>query len=503
MLTRIEFQVDALERDALDILHLVRSWRNRLAPINRVPPEVLSLIPDFCSGRSRDKAIIALTHVCRTWREVFTSRSSLWTDLDCADADKTRVYLERSKSSPLSLWLDRDGGLLPHDPFLQIAPHAFGQLGCLSIYTTPDHLQEITNCLSCPAPLLKDLNIFGSSNDPFLYPALAATLFSGDLPSLRRLCLHSVSTELPWRNMGDLTTFKLGFVLHPEVTVGQFLDFFESTPRLLDVELTFATPAEGVQNGRLVSLAHLRKLLIYGSPSSPLLDHLLIPAGAKMTIELELELELEPDLLGLEIEDYLPKSLDNLRNLSDFTKIRLCLRPERSFRSIEFIGSNGQVCLATMYPEPDTTHLVPQFLALLDTSKADWLEIVGSAPLTEDLHRALLSIKNLRTLTLSLCENLHSFILALDPDPNSINPIPCPQLERLVFRTKERFDIEIMVEVAAARASGGAPFKFVRIINCGEHVPREGVMELLKHVSHVETSYEIYDEAYNYGDGEN
>ena len=422
---------------------------------------------------------------------MFTSCSSLWTNFECADAEKTRVYLERSKSTPINLWLERDDGLLPNDPFLQIAPHALSRLRHLFIGTTPDHLQEITNYLSHPAPLLEELNIFGSTNDPFLNPALATTLFDGDFSSLHSLCLHSVGTELPWRNMVNLTSFALGYVFEPEVTIGQLLDFFESAPRLFDVELTFAAPTNGVQNGRLVSLTHLGKLFIYGSdPSSPLLNHLLIPVGVKMTTEL--------DLPGPKIEDHLPRSLDNLRNLPDFTKIRLRFEPYTV--SMEFTGPNGQVRMTSISPEPAATRLVPRSLALFDTSKTEWFEIVGSDPLSEDLHQALLSMKTLRTLTLSLCSDLPSFILALKPDPKSTNPIPCSKLESLVFRTGERFDIEAMVGVAAARAFGGAPFKLVKIINCGELVSREGVMELLKHVSHVETSHEVGNDTHNYGD---
>ncbi|KAF9645561.1 hypothetical protein BDM02DRAFT_3079455, partial [Thelephora ganbajun] len=79
----------------------IRSCWNRLAPINRLPPDILILIPNFWDKRSRGRFVIALTHVCRAWREIFTSRSSLWTDFHCMDAEKTRVYLERSKSSPI------------------------------------------------------------------------------------------------------------------------------------------------------------------------------------------------------------------------------------------------------------------------------------------------------------------------------------------------------------------------------------------------------------------
>ena len=491
MLTCVIFQVDALEQDALDIICLIRSWRNRLAPISRVPPEVLILIPDFWGKRRGEKAAITLTHVCRAWREMFTSRSSLWTDFDCADAEKTRVYLERSKSSPINLRLDRDDGLFPDDPFLQITPHAIGRLKHLFIGTTPDHLQDITNYLSHPEPLLEDLTILGSTDDAFLNRALPITLFDGDLSSLRDLCLYSVRTKLPWRNMVNLTTFALGYASHPEATIGQLLDFFESAPRLLDVELTFAIPTDSNQNGRLVSLARLRKLVFYGfRPPSFLLDHLLIPAGAKMRSDL--------DIPGPRIEDHLPRSLGNLKNLSGFTKI--CFRFGDYFTSVKFAGPNGQVCMGSMCSESDITRSVPQSLALLDTSKTNQLEIIKGDPLSQDLHHAFLPITNLQILILSLCKNVHLLILALSPDPNSTNSIPCPKLKRLVFRTEERFDIETMVVVAAARASRGARLKSVKIINHGELVPGEGVVELLNYTSQVGTRFEVLNQDYGLGD---
>ena len=257
-----------------------------------------------------------LTHVCRAWREVFTSHSPLWTDFHCMDARKTWVYLKHSKSSPINLHLGRDNGLFPHNPFLQLAPHALGRLKYLHINTTEDHFQNITNYFSRPAPHLRHLRIFGSSPDPFINPVLATTLFDGDFSSLHGLCLFSLHTNLPWRNMISLTSFSLGYIADPGVTIGQLLDFFESAPSLLNVALTFSTPDSGPQNRRLVSLAHLRKLDIYGDDlPSLLLEHLLIPVGVEMLITLGMH--------GPRIDNYLPRSLDNLRNLSNFTKIRL------------------------------------------------------------------------------------------------------------------------------------------------------------------------------------
>jgi len=426
--------------------------------------------------------VIALTHVCRAWREMFTSRSSLWTYFDCADAEKTRVYFERSKSSPISLRLDRESGLLPHDPFFQIPPNALCRLKYLFINTTPDHVQSIADHFSRPAPLLQDLSIFASADDGFLNPVLTTTLFNGDLSSLRGLRLYSLCTKLPWRNMVNLTTFELGYVLDPRVTVGQLLDFFESAPSLTYVGLTFSTPAFGAQNGRLVPLTHLRKLVFYGfEPPSLLLEHLLVPVGVELRIDLDED--------GPRIEDYLPRSLDNLKNFANFMKIRLHFRP--SIVYMQFAGPNGRVLTSAMATGANATSSVAQSLAVLDISKTKWLEIVGSKPLSEEFHQVLLSMKNLRTLSLSICEDLRSFILALAPAPNSTIPVTCPKLKELTFRTDGRFDIETMVEVAAARASRGSPLKSISIINWGELVPREGVAELLKHIPCVETSFEI------------
>jgi len=64
------------------------------------------MIPDYWEDSERDEASITLTHVCRGWRELFVSRPSLWTRLDCRSIEKTRVYIERSKTSPFEILLD-------------------------------------------------------------------------------------------------------------------------------------------------------------------------------------------------------------------------------------------------------------------------------------------------------------------------------------------------------------------------------------------------------------
>jgi len=200
-------------RDPLPDLILEEQSRTDQPNPSRNP---LSLIPDYwysCwEGCYGDQDVIALTHVCRAWRELFISRSSLWTNLECKNADKTLVYLERSKSSPtINLSLRVYFKSSPTNPFFQITPLNIRRLKFLSIRGTPEPLHDVVNHLSHPAPLLEDMSINGCclrrpDGDLILTP----TLFSADLPLLRRLSLENVYTKLPRRNMVNLHQQRFG-----------------------------------------------------------------------------------------------------------------------------------------------------------------------------------------------------------------------------------------------------------------------------------------------------
>jgi len=451
-----------------------------LAPINKIPSEVLTLIPGFLESIT-DQEVISLTHVCQAWREMFISRSSLWTHLDCKNADKTRVYLERLKSSRIDLCVRRDRRLLPNDPFFEVGPRHIRRFKSLGIWGTPEGVQDMILQLSHPAPLLKLLTIgVRSITQLRRAPAVTPAFFDGDLSSLRELCLLCVRTELPWRNMVNLTSFALGYTPPGQTSTRQLLDFLESAPHLRKLELHLVPLMDSDQNGRLISLAYLKRLCIYtNQPSSPLFDHLLIPVGVYSSTELE-------SLPRPRIEDHLPGSLANFGNLSSSTQLRLCLKQGHS--DVQFTGPNGKVQMVSMLCQADTTSLVFESLARFDTSTIKWLKIIHSEPLSEDLpYLAPLPMQNLHTLTISRCKNPYPFIRALGPDTTSSNTPIFPKLGELVLRIDEGvgLDIESVVGMVAARASSGIKLKSVRIVSPGEIVPAD-MSELKKHVLHVE-----------------
>ena len=431
------------------------------------------------------RRLIAITHVCRTWRQTFTSRSSLWISLDCKHANKTRVYLERSKSSLIDVSLKRDGDLSPSDPFFQIVPHAIGRLKSLSIKGTRENLQDITSHLSLPAPLLEDLSIDGGDFPQRYNPVLTTELFNGDLSPLYKLSLRHVRTELPWRNMVNLTSFRLAHTSPGEVSATHLLDFFESAPSLRQVELRASAPTSGAQHGRLVSLDCLERMYVLeGGPSPFLLDHLLIPAGAWLMTQV--------DLFGP-----FPRCLD--KNLSNSTKI--CLTIHEWYPRVRFSGPNGRIDMVLGTVQLSTTDLMLKSLAQFDTSKVKRLEINDACPSSRDLpYQTLLPMTALRTLTLHHCQSPHLFINALHPSMSS-NVVACPKLEELilVLRTHETLEIKDVMEMAAARASRGAKFRSVRIVGSNEVIQIDS-LELKKHVLHVECGPDVGIPYYDGGD---
>jgi hypothetical protein len=230
--------VDALERDALEVLSLVRSVKNSFAPINRIPPEILSLVPDYYDKNGTDRDLITSTHVCRGWREVFISRSSLWTRLDFTNAHKTQTYIQRSKSSLLEIHLEKNQDSAYLDNALSLATPRARRLKSLTI--GGDVPLDAIGHFYCRAPLLEKLDI--SLNRPNT-PVLNNALFAGGLSSLRELRLGQIITHLPWNNLANLTKFKLKSCPPGRSFVTRLLNFFECAPLLHTTMLEESIPS--------------------------------------------------------------------------------------------------------------------------------------------------------------------------------------------------------------------------------------------------------------------
>jgi len=286
--------------------------KNSLAPISKIPSDLFALIPDYLDD---DDDLITMTHVCRGWRELLIARPSLWVRLDCTNTDETRVYIERSKSAPLelSLYDPVDAGYL-EEAFLLVVPH-IGRLKSLSLDGGGDNfLQGLTPYFSRPIPLLNELIIDVNWE---LSPVISNELFNGNLSSLCSLSLSGVTTHLPWRNLLNLTTFKLSHTPEEKTSITQLLDFLKDAHHLRDIEFTYSTPSSSdASPGRVLSLPHLEKLNIkVDRVHSILLNHLSIPAGALLALTSGFT---DDEAL---VAEFLPKTLENFGNIFPISSV--------------------------------------------------------------------------------------------------------------------------------------------------------------------------------------
>ena len=466
---------------------MIRSMKNAFAPVNRIPRDVLSIIPDYLE----DGDLIRLTHVCHDWRELLISRPSLWTCLDWANVEKTRVYIERSKSSPLDVYLgEEDEKYFPflNDAFLLTVPH-LRRLRSLTLSGSSDNVVEIINTHldNFPAPFLEKLKIRFSA-DPHI---INAAILDRNRSSLRELRLSGVLTSLPWKNLANLTTFDFRQVPSSKISVTQLLDFFVYTPLLSKIQLWNALPTTSdAPLGRVVSLPRLKKLTIIAQPAhSLLLKHLSIPNGASLDLEFDFNSEKSP------IPDYLPKTLKYLNNLSHITTINVYCNPEVSLR---LGGPSGGLYIFGTWTGvatslPAVYRRVLRSLNHFNISMTERFMITAySTPSPPGIerpppHQTLPLMKALHTLILIDCYNA-PFVSALNPNRISSGALVCPKLEELVLyiKRKEWFCISELLGMVEERSSRGAALSTITIFSSQEFVPAKEVLKLRDHVSCVE-----------------
>src|SRR5882762_1087255 len=93
--------VSQLERDLSAALTALREWKNSLVRINRIPLDILSLIPTHLSSQ---KDRFRASFVCRHWRRVFLQHAALWSQLLLKNGEVyVQTLLERAKASPLDV----------------------------------------------------------------------------------------------------------------------------------------------------------------------------------------------------------------------------------------------------------------------------------------------------------------------------------------------------------------------------------------------------------------
>ncbi|KAJ3546002.1 hypothetical protein NMY22_g2214 [Coprinellus aureogranulatus] len=174
----------------------LKTCQNATAPINRLPPEILSHI--FLDVQKQEDSVetvcwVAVTHVCNHWRNVALKCTALWSHLAFPHPDFTELMLSRSASAPLHVEVNED----VFDPWFEdVLQKALSQVERIHtvdlVLPEGRGLEGILPPSLSGAPVLEHLVLRG------YYFDLPSTFFDGGVPRLRELgldgCNFSVNT---------------------------------------------------------------------------------------------------------------------------------------------------------------------------------------------------------------------------------------------------------------------------------------------------------------------
>ncbi|KAF8644283.1 hypothetical protein AX16_008568 [Volvariella volvacea WC 439] len=202
----IDARLRVLDWEVVEARQL-RSQRNQLAPIFRLPPELLSRITKWLVKRYHrrrwevDNGLfntvygqhLALAGVCQRWREMILADHTLWTDIHTPYLALAPILIERSGASLLSFNLlelfMRSKELI--DDALELVSAHRQRIGELTL-NIDSYEDPRVSLLSEPAPTIRSLRLIIGTK----FSVLPHSLFRGSAPCLTALSLMGVI--FPW-----------------------------------------------------------------------------------------------------------------------------------------------------------------------------------------------------------------------------------------------------------------------------------------------------------------
>ena len=501
-----------------------------MAPINRLSPDVLVLIPMHLSSLS-DR--FRVTFVCRCWRRTFLQYAPIWSQLPLAETTDPYLLgtlLERVRGAPVDVTIKHFP--LPFQNVTMLSPLAQQIRSLKSSGGWSDRVQDLSVAISGPLPLLHTLEITANwaMNEP--RPTVAPTLplfkdavnlkkFSlsiNDFPSLYHFTFPSLTTF-------DFSTWTRTF------SVSQLLNFLEASPSLRWIDMMIAAfeVNEDVPPGRVVVLPHVETFsvhIICEDPGCEITTHMSCPSAtlAEFThcvqsagYDVPEVIYPPPDPFGAIVHQY-------TKGIVDEVILELSLDEHLSIDSSLTFVTPDHVTLELSYSHYSTENdgevdatLNERFPEIFSQAS----RTIGSHPLlanvrhlsirggnqltrnleltTSDVGKLLGSLGPLEQLILSYCD-LRPFLdafLATRLFPNAIQPTSFPLFKKLTIiapmqSLRDGVYGAAIVGFAKSQHARGMPFEQVTF---GAGVPLSVAQELLPFVT---VSVEYHDD----GDGD-
>jgi hypothetical protein len=273
---------------------LARARRNTLAPIFKLPNEMLTTIFMDIVLETRDWcSIIPVTQVCQHWRQAAINYHLLWRYVDLSERMPLPPdIISRSEDTPLCVTahLTRPGPTSPIDAVFEFINENMGRIEALDIAipSGPHSRKDFT--LVNPGPLLEAVRLdaeYSVGTKPFV-----PTFFHGHAPRLQKLALIGGRINWSWPILSQLTLLSVSYATR--LDLAKTLSALTEMPRLRDLELEECLPwppgrygGESSTINKIVRLANLSKVNLSGTVNecAYFLDHVRFTPSTSLRLE--------------------------------------------------------------------------------------------------------------------------------------------------------------------------------------------------------------------------
>ncbi|KIJ65672.1 hypothetical protein HYDPIDRAFT_110816 [Hydnomerulius pinastri MD-312] len=298
--SRIDDEIAALNMTISGL----RTRRNSLSPISRIPPEMLAVVfVHYARDHHADSRAMGsrslppwvnVSYVSRHWRDVALSCPTLWTYLFFMSRAWTEELLSRSKMAPLKIHADLYYSGLRSLDSVEKAMKLVERIQVVNLKLLKDAATKLLPQLTSPAPLLQSLQLTVATPGSLdRHPLILDSLFNGEAPALRKLELYNC--HVPWTSpiLSGLTNLRLRQLASTcQPTIAELRSVLRRMPRLVDLHLENALPSNSVPStydtdSEILELPHLSRLSLIASVSAivALLSNLHIPLTTDVRLQ--------------------------------------------------------------------------------------------------------------------------------------------------------------------------------------------------------------------------
>ena len=288
----IDDEIDSSEEST----RALKSRRNALALISRLPPETLAAIFSFLSLPERNKEVrylewICVAHVCRQWRETALSYPRFWSHINFTKLTLPGMYeiLARAKMAPLYLEADFTRWAWAQPRVDAAEKQIEAHISHTRDLRLRGPLRSALERLVSSAPTLEFLSLCHMSH-PTGHVVIPVDLFNCTAPSLINLKLENC--DISWKSplLKGLRTLKIrdpSKAARPKLE--DWLDALNEMSQLETLIFEFATPLASIASpsSRIITLPSLTKFHITASAKDCVLAfaHLVLPALIELHVD--------------------------------------------------------------------------------------------------------------------------------------------------------------------------------------------------------------------------